>query len=252
MSLTTVTLANTVKNQYFYKLKANIDSFSSLIGIQVLGIIFSLGGIGTISTGSNNFNINIQYYAADIVIVFTLIWAFSTAITITTKPHRNHDFTFVTNRLSSSLSNILFLITATIVGSITAILSGNVIQVLRYIFIDQQLYVLNTGIQELVIGISAIFLYGLIVCAIGYFIGTLIQVSKLFIIVIPVSLLGFIFLEATLLEGTIRDNYLSVIKIFQFYVSEPIFVLFIVKVLITSSLFFMAAISILNRMEVRK
>ena len=123
MSLKTINLAETVKKQFVFKLKANIDVFSSLVWIQLLAILFSLNGVASMGMGGTNLSVDVKYYSADLVIIFTMLWSFVTAITITTKPYRNHDFTFVSNRLSSSLSNILFLLTASFIGSITATLS---------------------------------------------------------------------------------------------------------------------------------
>ena len=45
MSLSTTNVSQTVKKQFFFKLKANIDSLSSLIWIQLLAILFSFGGV---------------------------------------------------------------------------------------------------------------------------------------------------------------------------------------------------------------
>lgn len=246
MSLTKVNLKKTIKKQYFFKLKANIDAFSSLIGIQLLALLFSIGGVGSAGMGGSNISVNIEYYSADLVIGFTLIWAFVTAITITTKPYRNHDFTFVTNRLSSSLSNILFLLTASIVGGITAILAGNLLKVLAFIFLDERIYGVHSGLQELVMGIGVTIFYVFLVSSIGYFIGTLVQVSKLFIILISVLLFGTLFLEASIQKEPFLVN------VFTFYTMESTLSLFIIKVIVTVAVFFSVAISILNRMEVRR
>ncbi|MCQ6276562.1 hypothetical protein JMM81_16735 [Bacillus sp. V3B] len=188
MSLTTANLAETVKKQYRFKLKSNIDSFSALIGIQLLGILLSLGGVASTGRSGMNMSIDVKYYSADLVIIFTMLWSFVTAITITTKPYRNHDFSFVTNRLSSSLSNILFLLTTSIMGSITAILAGNLVRVLVFILFKQELYHSHNWSQELILGIGITILYVFFVSSIGYLIGALAQVSKGFIILIPVYL----------------------------------------------------------------
>ena len=42
MSLSTTNVSQTVKKQFFFKLKANIDSLSSLLWIQLLAILFHL------------------------------------------------------------------------------------------------------------------------------------------------------------------------------------------------------------------
>ncbi|MFA1710684.1 hypothetical protein ACDX66_03145 [Peribacillus frigoritolerans] len=246
MSLTKVNLKETVKKQYFFKLKANIDAFSSLIGIQLLALLFSIGGVSSAGMGGSNISVNIKYLSADLVIGFTLIWALVTAITITAKPYRNHDFTFVSNRLSSSLANILFLLTASIIGSITAILSGNLLKVLAYVFLDGRIYGVHSGLEELVMGLCVTIFYVFLVTSIGYFIGTLVQVSKLVIIIIPVLFFGTLFLEGSMQKEPFLVN------VFTFYTMESTLTLFIIKVVVTVAVFFAAAISILNRMEVRR
>ena len=246
MSLKTINLAETVKKQFVFKLKANIDVFSSLVGIQLLAILFSLNGVGSMGMGGTNLSVDVKYYSSDLVIVFTMLWSFVTAITITTKPYRNHDFTFVSNRLSSSLSNILFLLTASFIGSITALLSGNLVKLLVSILFKQGLFHFYTGSLEFVLGIGVSIIYVFFLSSIGYLIGTLVQVSKGFIILIPVLFLGSIFLAASMHKEPL------LIQIFQFYVFESSLLLFILKTLLTTVLFFIAAISLLNRMEVRR
>lgn len=247
MSLTKVNLAETVKKQYKFKLKAYIDVFSSLVWIQLLAILFSLGGVASMGGGGVDLNINVKYYSADLVVVFTMLWSFVTAITIMTKPYRNHDFSFVTNRLSSSLANIFFLLTTSIMGSITAVLSGNIVQVLVTVLFKQQSFHTNMVSQELLLGIPITVLYVFLISSIGYFIGALVQISKGFIILIPVLIIGSVSLDAFL-----QKKNPSIINIFQFYVMESNLSLFIVKTLMTISVFFIAAIILLNRMEVRK
>lgn len=246
MSLMRANLVETVKKQYLYKLKANIDALSSLVTIQLLAIFFSFGGVGSSGMGSENISIHVKYYSADIVIIFTMIWAFVTAITITTRSNRNHDFTFITNRLSSSLSNILFIITTVMIGSMTAILAGNLLRTLSYLQGDYQFYSMNIGLPEFMFSMFVTFLYVFLVSSIGYFVGTLVQVSKIFVILIPVLFFGMLFLESSLQ----RESFLA--NVFQFYFMESVLSLFIFKVIATFTAFFTASISILNRMEVRR
>ena len=104
--------------------------------------------------GGANLSVDVKYYSADLVIVFTMLWSFVTAITITTKPFRNHDFTFVSNRLSSSLSNILFLLTTSFIGSITALFSGNLVKLLVSVLFKQGLFHFNYGSLEFVLGLG--------------------------------------------------------------------------------------------------
>jgi hypothetical protein len=246
MSLTSANMNEVVKRQYLFKLKANMDAFSSLVGIQALALLFALGGMGMIGSSSSYFTLTVRSYSADVVIAFTMIWAFVTAITITTKPYRNFDFAFVTNRLSSSFSNVLFLLTASFLGGVTSILSGFLVRVAGYFVLGQTLYSSDMAVGELILGILAASLYIFMASSIGYLFGTLAQVSKAFIIVIPVLLIGFLFLDVSFNPKPIEQ------EIYQFYFLESSFILFLVKILLTSACFFGFSSILLNRMGVRQ
>ncbi|MBU8879952.1 hypothetical protein BGM26_13285 [Bacillus sp. FJAT-29790] len=246
MSLMRANLGEIVKKQCAYKRKANIDSFSSLVMIQMIAILFSFGGSGMMGSSSGNMTIDVKYYSADIVIAFTMIWSLVTAITITTKPYRNQDFTFVTNRMSSSLANIFFLLIASIIGAITASLASYLLRALGYLLFDYQFYGHPFLLKELILGIFITFLYVFCISSIGYLIGTLVQVNKIFIGVIPVLVIGSSILDSSMQ----REPFIA--NVFQFFFMESSIGLFIFKIVITAAIFFIASISILNRMEVRR
>lgn len=241
-----VSLVETVKKQYAFKMKAYIDAFSSLVGIQFIAFLFSLGG-GSSSMGtSDGYHFELKFYSADLVIIFTFIWIFVTAITITTKPYRNQDFTFVTNRMSSSLSNILFLLSASLLGAFTAVLSRFLIQTVAYFLLKEDLYIASVMTSEMMIGITVSLLYVFWISSIGYFVGTLVQIHKGFALLIPVIVIGSLFYDGFMQ----RDAMLLIL--FQFYFLESSMVLFAIKTLITTAVLFFASIAILNRMEVRR
>jgi hypothetical protein len=249
MSLTRVRMLDVVKKQYFYKLKAYIQVFLTLVILQVLAILFSLNGFGMSGTSSDSIEIEVHYYSADIVIAFTMLWGFITAILITTKAYRNDDFVFVTNRVSSNLSNILFLLTASIIGGITAMLSTYLIKVIMYFFEGDILVKSTNAIaatNELLVGAIAAILYVFIFCALGYFIGTLVQISKIFVILLPALFFGSLFLDAA------RGNAGIVQNVFEFIFTESSILLFIVKIIIAVGFLFSGAVILSNRMEVRQ
>jgi hypothetical protein len=246
MSLTSTNMNVVVKRQYLFKLKANIDAFSSLVGIQAIALLFSLGGMSMFGSSSSYFTLTVSSYSADVVIAFTMIWAFVTAITITTRPYRNFDFTFVTNRLSSSLSNVLFLVTASLLGGVTAIFSGFLVRVMGYFFLGQTLYSSEMAVGELIVGIFAASLFIFMASSIGYLFGTLAQVSKAFIIVIPALLIGFLFIDVSFNPKPIQQ------EIYQFYFIESSFILFLIKILLTTAILFGTSSILFNRMGVRQ
>lgn len=244
MSLAATSLMETVKKQYLFKLKANIDTYSGLVAIQVLGLLFSLGGIG----GFGYHYFEVTYFSANIVIAFTIFWGLVSGITIMTKPVRDVDFTFVTNRLSSTLSNILFLMTASLLGAVTAMLSRYVLIFISNFFMDKQLfYDASMTMGDFFLGILTTFLYIFLVSAVGYLIGTLVQVSRLFIFLIPVLFFGSMMVDTTMLG---REPVVA--KWFSFYFLESSLWLFVIKTLVTSALCYLASLAIFNRMEVRR
>lgn len=245
MSLSRISLQQIVKKQVSYKLRAYIQVFLSLVFIQALGILFSFNGVGMMGTSSNTFEIDVHFYSADIVVVFTMLWAFITAILITTQAYRNDDFALITNRLTSNLSNMLFLLTASLVGGLTALLSSHVIRILMYFMGHTEYFITPTGASEWIIGFIATILYVLLCSAIGYFFGTLVQLHKIFAVLLPIAFLGILILGA----GTMNETIIH--KVFEFIFEESSLALFMVKIGVLVALLFSGSALMSNRMEVK-
>ena len=96
-------------------------------------------------------------------------------------------------------------------------------------------------------GLAATILYLFLFTALGYLVGMLVQRNKAFIIILPALLFGSLFLNVFLAsESTL------VIDIGQIFVRETSFLLFLLKVLFTSTIAYGSAIAISNSLEVRK
>ncbi|WP_078379868.1 hypothetical protein [Sutcliffiella halmapala] len=250
MSLTKVTLVDVVKKQYFYKLKAFSGVYTSLILVQLIALLFSfVSSIGSSSSSSSEgLTVSASFYSVDMVISFTMLWAFITAINVTTKAYRNDDFTFVTNRLSSDLSNIAFLFTVSCIGALTALLSSFPLKIALYFTTEQPIHytslLATPGI--LFAGIGATILYNIMFAALGYLIGTLIQLHSILKIVLPVAFFGMFF-------GWVILGYADIISsIATFYFQEDSICLFIQKVFVTVIAFFSCSVLIFRGVEVRK
>ncbi|MBM6617414.1 hypothetical protein [Bacillus suaedaesalsae] len=248
MSLTEVSIADSVKRQYKFKLKSYIGAFTTLIAVQVVAMLFSSTGTGGYGTSSESYSINVSYYSANLIIAFTMLWSFITSVLITTKAYRYEDFMFVTNRLTSSLSNVLFLLTASIVGGISAMFAGYLQKIyLFYISEGANLISATTPLTELVIGLVAASLYMLLFSALGYFVGMLTQLHKLFIVIIPTVFLGSLFLSA---RHNGEVNFIT--KVIELFIQETSLLLFAVKVLTVAAALFYGSLVICNRLEVRR
>jgi hypothetical protein len=245
MSLSKTSLLDIIKKQYRYKLKAYKQVFMSLIFIQLLAVFFSFNGVGMMGSSSESIEIDIQFYSADMVIIFTILWAFITAILITTSAYKNDDFAFVTDRLSSNLSNMLFLLTASIVGGMTAMLSTSLMKIIMYFFGGHGYISANHSLSEIVMGYSSTILYILLFSSFGYFFGTLVQISKVFVVLIPGIFIGAGILGA----GSLGFEWVK--SVYQFIVTEPSIFVFVLKALVVVALLFSSSIALSNRMEVR-
>lgn len=125
-------LFRVVKTQYIYKLKSFRRLFLAMIAAQAMALFFSLGGVGGSGTGSGAVMLSTKNFSSVLTITFTFFWAFTVGALLTTREYRNIDFAFVSNRLSSNLSNFAFLVTASLTGGITAILGGILLRVIIY------------------------------------------------------------------------------------------------------------------------
>lgn len=249
MYLTEVNLFEMTKRQFIFKLNSYIGAFTSLMFTQLIGILFSLGGSGSSGMSSNSLSLNISYYTGNTIIVLTLIWMFITGVNVTTKQSRDGDFAFVTTRLSSNLANIAFLVIAALVGAVTAMLSGTLLKVVLYFFMSPEKILKHTYIVpplELAVGVIATFLYAILIAGLGYLSGSLVQLNKLFVIILPATLIGFLFLEARLNGGGL------IMTVGEFFIKESSLVILSLKVLVTVTVLFYSATLVSNRLEVRR
>lgn len=248
MSLTEVSIADSVKRQYKFKLKSYLGAFTTLIAVQVVAMLFSSSGTGSMGTSSESYSINVSYYSANLMIMFTMLWSLITSILITTKGYRYEDFMFVTNRLTSNLSNVLFLLTASIVGGTTAMLTGIFHKVyLFYISSGSNFISTEIPFSELIMGIVATSLYMLLFSTLGYFVGMITQFHKIFIVLLPTLLFGSLFLGARF-----NGEVLFITKAVELFAKETSLLVFAIKVLTVATALFYASYVLSNRLEVRK
>ncbi|HLR52546.1 MAG TPA: hypothetical protein VK072_06705 [Candidatus Avamphibacillus sp.] len=235
-----------VKKQYKFKLKAYVSVFNSLIILQLLAILFSFNPTSSRGFGGYGVDASLNNYSANISIVFTFLWGFITAFIITTKAYREDDFTFVSNNQSQGMANILYLLTISFIGGITAILSGYLYHVMFYFTTNtSEIYTQTMTLTELFIAIVATSLFILFCCALGYLAGILVQLHKIFGIILPVVFIGLLMFNG--ISG--GDSFLA--KTFFFYFQEGNLVIFILKITITSSLLFLLSISLFRNKEAR-
>ncbi|WP_226584706.1 hypothetical protein [Halobacillus litoralis] len=248
MSLTEVQTVDVVKKQIGYKWRAYTGVFMSLVIIQLLGVLFSLNGSGSGGYGRTGYDIMVQYFSGDIIIVFTIFWGFLTALLFTTRAYREDDFSFITNRTSSTISTILFLFVISVIGGFTSLLSGYLLKVLTYILFPEgkTLLISNPeGPGVWIMGLVSVVLIIFMFSSIGYLAGMMIQWNKLFLILLPVLLFGSMTWLAQ--SGVMVGEYF-----YQFYFQEKNFILYVMKTIVSTTGLYTFAAFISNHLEVKK
>ncbi|CAM3897223.1 ABC-2 family transporter protein [Mesobacillus thioparans] len=248
MSLTKINLWDIVKKQFRFKLKSYRGMFTSLMILQIIGILFSLGGEGGGGGGSDTFSYDMRNYSGNIILAFMMIWAFISAIVVTTQAYRFDDYAFVANRLSSHLANILFLGWASVIGGVTFLLASQSLK-LSVLFLQEREFIESQRLSTLQMaeGLAGTILYLFLFTALGYLVGILVQRSRIFIIILPALFFGSLFVNAFFAsEPTL------LIDVGQIFVREASFLLFLFKAVSSSIIAFGFAIWISNSLEVRK
>ena len=239
MSLQEVSLVSVSLKQYFYKLKANLGLVNALIILQIITLFISFGGVSGMASSDGALSFSVKYYSANIAIGVTFAWIFFVAISLTTKQYKNLDFTFVTNRASSNLSNIGFLLSACIFGGVASGLFGALLRVVMYFAFDRSQIVMEgfyPAYADLLLGMAVAILYMFLIAAIGYFVGVLTQINIILAMIIPA-----VFFVLGLFQ-----------TIFGFFTSKISLPLFAAQISIISIVLFGCSILLSNRMEVRK
>lgn len=220
--------------------------FFTVFLVQVVGLLLSLNGTGMMGHGSGRLYVNVSYYSADLVIVFTMLSIFIMSIMLTMRSNQNADFSFITNRATTHFSNALFIVTISLTSGITAILSGYLLHSIMYYVVGVEFIHLQIGLgTEFIFGVVATILYIVMFGMMGYLIGTLAQINKLFAVIVPILFVG------DLMVASQNGRSGLVIQFFEALFLEDSFPLFLLKNSIIIIFCFVMAIISSNRLEVK-
>jgi len=240
-----ISLLSISVKQYVYKLKAYSGMVNKLIITQMLALLFSIAGANSMMTSNNGeITVSVRYYSASMVIVFSLFWIITVAFLLTTSQYKKIDIPLVANRISGSLSDVGFLMTACVFAGMTSSLVGVLSRVIMFFTYDRSMIVYNGFFftySDLLLGMVTAILYMILVASLCYFLGMIGQVSMAFIVIIPALFLGLLRMYS--------DFFSSVVR---FYSGEASLSLFALKVCITAIFLFGASGLLSNRMEVGK
>jgi len=236
-----------VKTQFLFKLRAQYGIFSTMIIVQLVAILFSFGE-SSVGSGMNNIHIHSTGYAGNILLFLTFAWAGMMGFRLTLKQSKDVMYTFVTDRKTNHLANVLMIATLSIVGGVSAYLISFIFKITMYLWrgTDTLLFIEKPAVSFLLIGMVGTILYMMLVASLAYFIGEIIQFHKVFVIIVPVFILGMLIVS-------VNYGYMEwYSNILPYYIFEKNFIMFIVKTLSTSVIALFLAALIGQRLEVRR
>lgn len=250
MYLNEPTLDDIVKKQFRFKLNANAASFSALVLLQVAAIVMALvGNSHSFYYSSDDSAVTVITLSNDINVGLAMAWAFFLGILLTTRIKQSESFSFITTRLSNHLANFLFMLFASLLAGISAVLAGSAIKLLGF-FIHGEMVVYSSSLLEspsdFIVQIITAIAYVLLFFLIGYSISSLVQLNKLFI---ALFIFSWILLSTTINGHWDGTEY--AMTLIQFFRYERSILLFILKVCGTVLTLFTISALITNRLEVR-
>lgn len=238
-----------VKNQYIYKLKANSGYFCGLIVIQLIAALFSIGGTTSSSIGGGYISVTFHIFSELIIMFFCVSWSFVIGAVLTTQNLKRIAFSIPCNRLSDCFSDVAYILTGCLFGGITTALLGVALRIPIY-FLDFG-KIVSTGFYPsflIITGVAVVtMLYMLIAASIAYFAGVLVQLNRVFIMVIPALIFGTL-----ISQNTLPEVQIVISNAWSFFVSEKSIGLLMLKDIGLAAILFALGTIVSKRLEVRK
>lgn len=242
------TLSQVILKQYGYKLKGHSGLIYSLIIVQLLAILLSLGSSSGMSSNSDLISIAVRTYTGDILLICSLLWLMVVASLLGSQPYRSMEFSVVNNRLVSHASNILLLLTYAAYAGVTSTLAVIIHRLILSATLKEGEFLLG-GLQiipqDLLLGIFVATLYFILVAATVYLIQSFSLHSKGLGIILWICFFAFGF-------GTVRIFDFNLGKVLEFYAAETSLGVFVLKVFCTAVLFFGSSMLITKGMEAKR
>jgi len=228
-------------------MNTNASAFTKLIILQ-LACLFISNSRQT-SPGYNTINLFEQLFSNTAIVVATWLWAFFLGLLLTSTTQRNESFTFVTNRFSYHGANFLFMLTASIIGGLTAVLMSSVLKLYALLQFDN-IIISSQGLfttpADFFLQLATAIAYTMLFFIISYTIGMFIQRNKIFLLLFIVGWIALAIIDGSPSSFPISQH------IFAFFWNEHSIILFFVKICGTVLGLFAISIAITNRLEVKR
>ena len=239
MSLNKVSPMQNIWQQLKWKFSAYSSTIYTVIIVQIIFALLLFGnGTGMNGSGIGNVFVRQRFYSLDMMATVSVLSLFIIGWVLATNSIKQDNFSVVTTRKTAHISTVLFLICLSIITTVTSLSSLYIMVFARLIFGDINFIMPATFINGEAIILFVIML--IFASATGYFLSSLIVVSKWFMVgfVAAVYYVWRSFVEHI---GTVFDYF------FATSTAD-----FIIKAVFFSVLLFATAVAMKNAKEVQR
>lgn len=234
--------ASTMQN-IWQQLKWKFSAYSSTIyTVIIVQIIFSLllidNGTGMEDGGIGNVFVRQRFYSLDMMATVSVLSLFIMGWMLATKSITQDNFSVVTTRKTAHISTVLFLLCLSVITTATSLSSLYIMVCARLVFGDINFIMPATFINGEAIILLVIML--IFASATGYFLSSLLVVSKWFVI-------GFV----AAVYYVWRSYVEHIGKVFDYFFATST-ADFVIKAVFFSVLLFAAAVVMKNAKEVQR
>lgn len=230
-----------------FKLQSYASYFTTLVFIQLAVLLLSLQSVSS-SYEYESYSMEFIGVQSGIHIGAIMFWALIAGSLLASKLKREEAFTFVATNKTHHFSNIIFMLVASFITSLIAILVSpafKMIAILRYgeIYIATNEISLAIVLNDTVLLFITAFCYISLFFAIGYTVTSLAQINQglTWIIIFIVLLLMFVFGFGFDILGIV----------IEFFTAEESLALFVGKIVVTVTVLYTIVMMFTSRNEVR-
>lgn len=248
MSLNEPRHRDLILKQLRFKLNANAGSFTVFVILQLFALLFSFPSESSSHFFNEQSSITLLTVSGSVHTVFLFLWALFSGASLGNHQKWDEAFAFVTTRPIHHLSNLYYMIMASVMTGFAVSLISPALRLLthlRYGEVDVLTSTITEAPSQFFLQLITAISYAFLFFMIGYAIGSYAQTGKTYGGMIIMLFLGFIFFMTFIL------GMQAVVAILIFFTQETFLLFFLMKIISTSAILFAFSIFTTSRIEVR-
>ena len=192
MSLNDVSMMQNVKKQVWWKLSSYSSVFMTIIAVQIMASLLFLNGTGQMMSGNDELRVEISSYSLDSILMFSMVTVFIISSMLASKHMVKENFSIVTTRLTASLSTIVAQLIICFITTCTALSSFYIFAFIMRLRKSEEPFLIQTAVE--VKTLLLFFSLLVVLSAVGFFVGSFLQMNRWVISIIGVGVVIALFI----------------------------------------------------------